>query len=51
LLLLAVLLIVLGVQLIVLGLLGELLVRIYHETQKKPIYMVKEALGTFSRER
>ena len=42
LLLLAVLLVVIGVQLVVMGLLGELVVRTYHETQNKPIYMVKE---------
>ena len=45
LLLLVILLIVLGVQLITMGLLGELVVRTYHETQSKPIYMVKEVLG------
>jgi glycosyltransferase involved in cell wall biosynthesis len=41
-LLLAVLLIVIGVQLLVMGLLGELVVRTYHETQNKTIYMVRE---------
>jgi glycosyltransferase involved in cell wall biosynthesis len=40
-LLLAILLIMLGVQFIVMGLLGELIVRIYHESQDKPIYMVR----------
>ncbi len=45
LLLLAILLIVLGVQLITMGLLGELVVRTYHETQGKTIYMVREILG------
>lgn len=44
LLLLAVLLVVIGVQLIIMGLLGELVVRTYHETQGKPIYVVKEVL-------
>jgi glycosyltransferase involved in cell wall biosynthesis len=44
LLLLGVLLIVLGVQLIMMGLIGELVVRTYHEAQDKPIYMVREAL-------
>ena len=44
LLLLAILLMVLGVQLISIGLLGELVVRTYHETQNKPIYMVREVL-------
>ena len=42
LLLLSVLLVILGVQLIILGLLGELLVRIYHESQGKPIYAVRQ---------
>jgi glycosyltransferase involved in cell wall biosynthesis len=41
-LLLAILLIVVGVQLVIMGLLGELVVRTYHETQNKPIYMVRE---------
>ena len=44
LLLLAVLLIVIGVQLIIMGLLGELVVRTYHETQNKPIYVVREVV-------
>jgi glycosyltransferase involved in cell wall biosynthesis len=39
------LLIVVGVQLIVMGLLGEMLVRVYHESQQKPIYMVKRVVG------
>ena len=42
LLLLAVLLIFLGFQFISMGLLGELVVRIYHEAQNKPIYFVKK---------
>ncbi len=42
LLLLSVLLVILGVQFIILGLLGELLVRIYHESQGKPIYAVRQ---------
>ncbi len=45
LLLLAILLIVLGVQFITMGLLGEMIIRTYHETQDKPIYMVREVLG------
>jgi hypothetical protein len=45
LLILAVLLIVVGVQCIIMGLLGEMLVRIYHEAQRKPIYMVKRLHG------
>ncbi|MBI2113839.1 MAG: glycosyltransferase family 2 protein [candidate division NC10 bacterium] len=47
---LAILLILVGVQLIVMGLLGELLVRVYHESQRKPIYMVKRVLGHPGRE-
>lgn len=43
--LLVVLLVMLGVQLIIMGLLGELMVRTYHETQGKPIYSVREILG------
>lgn len=44
LLLLAILLVLLGVQLIIMGLLGELVVRTYHEAQGKPIYMIREIL-------
>lgn len=44
-LLLGILLIILGVQLILMGLLGELIVRTYHESQSKPIYAVREVLG------
>lgn len=45
LLLLSVLLIILGVQLVVMGLLGEMLARVYHESQDKPIFTVKKILG------
>jgi len=45
LLLLGVLLIIVGVQLIGMGLLGEMLVRVYHESQKKPIYALKKIIG------
>jgi hypothetical protein len=41
-LLLAVLLVVVGVQFISLGLIGEMITRTYHESQKKPIYVIKE---------
>lgn len=41
LLLLAVLLVVLGVQLIIMGLLGELVVRTYYESQNKPTYAIR----------
>jgi len=46
LLLLSVLLIILGVQILVMGLLAEVLARTYHESQGKPIYTVKLHLGT-----
>lgn len=45
LLLLAVLFIILGVQLIIMGLIGEMLARVYHESQGKPIYTVRKVLG------
>ncbi len=41
-LLLAVLLMVIGVQLLVMGLIGELIVRTYYEIQNKPIYHIRE---------
>jgi glycosyltransferase involved in cell wall biosynthesis len=48
LLLLAVLLIMLGVQFISMGLIGELIVRTYYETQSKPIYVVRDEINTSS---
>lgn len=45
LLMLAVLLVVVGVQLVSLGLIGEFVIRTYHESQRKPIYVVREVLG------
>jgi len=45
LLLLGALLIIVGIQLIGMGLLGEMLVRVYHESQKKPIYVIKKVIG------
>ncbi len=45
LLLLGVLLIIVGIQLIGMGLLGEMLVRVYHESQRKPIYVIKKVIG------
>src|SRR4029450_1157856 len=36
---------VLGVQLFLMGLLAEMMVRTYHESQSKPIYAVREKLG------
>ena len=41
-LLLAVLLVVVGVQFVSLGLIGEMVARTYHESQRKPIYLIKE---------
>lgn len=45
LLLLAILLVMIGVQFVTMGLLGELVVRTYHESQNKPIYTIREELG------
>jgi len=44
LLLLGILLMVIGVQFLSLGLIGEMLARTYHESQEKPIYWIKEVL-------
>ncbi len=44
-LLLAVMLIFVGIQFISMGLLGEMQARTYHESQDKPIYIVKEIVG------
>ena len=45
LLLLAVLLVVIGVQLLTMGLLAEMLTRTYYESQNKPIYVVREIVN------
>ncbi len=45
LLLLAVLLVVIGVQLVTMGLLAEMITRTYYESQNKPIYVVREIVG------
>jgi len=45
---LAVLLTVLGAQFLMMGLLGELLTRTYHEVQNKPIYVIRQVLETDS---
>jgi glycosyltransferase involved in cell wall biosynthesis len=45
LLLLAVTLFVVGMQLVGMGLLAELQVRTYHESQRKPVYLVAEEVG------
>ena len=42
LLLFAVMAVVVGVQFISIGLLGEMMVRTYHESQAKPIYRIRE---------
>jgi glycosyltransferase involved in cell wall biosynthesis len=44
LLLLSILLMVIGVQMVSMGLLAELVVRTYHETQGKPIYVIREVI-------
>ncbi len=44
LLVLAVLLVVIGVQLVTMGLVAEMVIRTYHESQNKPIYIVREVL-------
>ncbi len=48
--LLAILLVVVGVQFVSLGLLGEMLVRTYHESQAKPIYRVRDVVELTSPE-
>ncbi len=45
-LLLGALLVIVGVQMIGMGLISEILVRVYHESQRKPIYVVKRIVGT-----
>lgn len=48
LLILSVLLVLTGVQLFCFGLLGELLMRTYHESQNRPIYRVREIISSSS---
>jgi glycosyltransferase involved in cell wall biosynthesis len=50
LLLLAVLLVVIGVQLITMGLLGEMVIRTYYESQAKPIYHVRQTVSHRTRD-
>ena len=33
-----------GIQLLILGIMGEYIGRIYHEVQKRPIYVLKDSL-------
>ncbi|MFQ5645595.1 MAG: glycosyltransferase family 2 protein [bacterium] len=42
---LTILFILVGVQFITMGLLGEINIRTYHESQKKPIYNIEETIG------
>jgi hypothetical protein len=42
--LLGLLMVVVGVQFVSIGLLGEMLVRTYHESQTKPVYRVREII-------
>ncbi len=46
--LLGILLMVMGLQFVTMGLLGELLIRTYHESQNKPVYRVDRVLGATS---
>ncbi len=45
LLMLSILLLILGVQFVLFGLIGEMQTRIYHESQDKPVYYVRETMG------
>lgn len=45
LLLLAALLVMVGIQFVSIGLVGEFVIRTYHESQRKPIYMIREVVG------
>ena len=45
---LAILLVVIGVQLVTMGLLGEMITRTYYESQDKPIYVVREIVNDAS---
>jgi hypothetical protein len=44
-LLLAVLLVLVGFQFVSIGLLGEMLVRTYHESQQKPVYIIRDVIS------
>lgn len=45
LLMLSILLIFIGIQFVTIGLLAEIQIRTYHESQKKPIYVIKEEIS------
>jgi glycosyltransferase involved in cell wall biosynthesis len=47
---LTILLFVIGIQFILMGLLAELLVRTYHESQNRPTYVIKEILESTAEE-
>ncbi|MFO7631519.1 MAG: hypothetical protein R6W76_03210, partial [Caldilinea sp.] len=47
---LSILLVVIGVQLVTMGLLGEMITRTYYESQDKPIYVVREIVNDLSNE-
>jgi len=49
-LLLGVLLMIMAVQFIVLGLLAEMLARTYHESQRKPVYVIRQILQATDRD-
>jgi hypothetical protein len=51
LLLFGILLISTGVQLVTLGLLAEMQARTYHESQDKPVYVIRDMLETLEPER
>jgi hypothetical protein len=42
LLLLSAMLVIIGVQMVLMGLIAELMIRTYYESQKKPIYHIRE---------
>lgn len=49
-LLLGILLMIVGLQFVTVGLVSEMLSRIYHESQQKPTYAIRESVGNFTRE-
>lgn len=50
LLLLSVFLVIIGVQFVTMGLIGEMLSRVYHESQHKPIYVIRDVYRGGNRE-